>query len=464
MTKPSFLCTGSLLICYPHSSTGASEGEQMQEGPARKVLTYRWLIFWIMAAAYVFVYFHRLCPAVVALDLQNAFHTSGGFMGLLASAYFYPYALMQFPAGLLSDSLGPRKTVTVFLSVAAAGSLLFGFAPGVEVAVLARVMVGLGVSMVFVPTMKVLSQWFRIREFAFMTAILTTMGGMGALTAATPLALMTGWIGWRASFQIIGLGTLVIAVMVWVFVRNKPQDKGWPSLAEIDHAGAGAPVPPLIIPLWHGARRVVTEKYFWPIAIWFFFDCGVFFSLGGLWAGPYLMHVYGLTRAEAGNILNMISVGMIVGSPLITFLSDRVFHSRRKVLALCSWGLVAEMLFLSVFHSGLPIWVLYVFFFWFSVCSSAIVVMGFTITKELFPIEIAGTSVGTVNLFPFLGGAVFQPALGWILDAYPKAASGGYSPEAYRIVLLVLLGASIITAVSTLLMKETFPKLTLGGK
>ncbi|MBI5251757.1 MAG: MFS transporter [Desulfomonile tiedjei] len=436
----------------------------MHENFARKVLAYRWLIFWIMAAAYAFVYFHRLCPAVVALDLQETFQASGGFMGLLASAYFYPYALMQFPAGLLSDSLGPRKTVTFFLSIAAAGSVLFGLAPGVEVAVFARVLVGLGVSMVFIPAMKILSQWFRVTEFAFMTAILTTTGGIGALIAATPLAVMTGWIGWRYSFQIIGLGTLIIAVMVWLFVRNKPQDKGWPSLAEIDHSGPGTAAPPLTIPLWQGARRVVTEKYFWPIAAWFFFGCGVFFSFGGLWAGPYLQHVYGMTRAEAGNVLNMISVGMIFGSPLVSLLSDRVFYSRRRVLTLCSSVLVAVMVFLNVFHSGLPIWVLYPVFVVFSVTSSAIVVIGFATTKELFPIEIAGTSVGTMNLFPFLGGAIFQPALGRVLDAYSGTATGAYSLEAYKAMLLVLLAASIVTAASTLFMKETFPRLLMGAK
>ena len=101
---------------------------------------------------------------------------------------------MQLPAGLLADSLGPRKTVTAFLIVATLGSLIFGLAPSLDIAVAARVMVGLGVSMVFIPTMKILSQWFRIREFAFMTAILTTMGGFSTLVATTPLALMTGWV------------------------------------------------------------------------------------------------------------------------------------------------------------------------------------------------------------------------------------------------------------------------------
>ncbi len=429
----------------------------MESKVVRKVMTYRWAVFWVMALAYIFVYFHRLCPAVVAVDLQNAFSASAGLMGVLASAYFYPYALMQLPAGLLSDSIGPRKTATFFLAIAGVGSLIFGLAGGIGVAVTARVMVGVGVSMVFIPAMKILSQWFRAREFASMTAILNIMGGVGALTAAAPLALMTGWFGWRASFEIIGAITLFMAAVVWFVVRNRPEDKGWPSIAEIDHSGPGTAVPPMSISLWEGARSVVTEKYFWPLAVWFFCGCGIYFSFGGLWAGPYLMHVYGLSRAETGNILNMIAVGLIVGSPLVSTLSDKVFHSRKKVMIPVTAVLVGEFLLLSVFPSGLPQPLLYLAVFVMTVCSASIVVIGFSTTKELFPIEIAGTSVGTVNLFPFLGGAIFQPALGWILEAFPRAASGGYSLEAYRAMLLVLAGAAIVGLVSTFLMKETFP-------
>jgi len=429
----------------------------MESKVVRKVMTYRWAVFWVMALAYIFVYFHRLCPAVVAVDLQNAFSASAGLMGVLASAYFYPYALMQLPAGLLSDSIGPRKTATFFLAIAGVGSLIFGLAGGIGVAVAARVMVGVGVSMVFIPAMKILSQWFRAREFASMTAILNIMGGVGALTAAAPLALMTGWFGWRASFEIIGAITLFMAAVVWFVVRNRPEDKGWPSIAEIDHSGPGTAVPPMSISLWEGARSVVTEKYFWPLAVWFFCGCGIYFSFGGLWAGPYLMHVYGLSRAETGNILNMIAVGLIVGSPLVSTLSDKVFHSRKKVMIPVTAVLVGEFLLLSVFPSGLPQPLLYLAVFVMTVCSASIVVIGFSTTKELFPIEIAGTSVGTVNLFPFLGGAIFQPALGWILEAFPRAASGGYSLEAYRAMLLVLAGAAIVGLVSTFLMKETFP-------
>ncbi len=429
----------------------------MNDSPAEKVLTYRWLVLGIMALAFAFVYFHRLCPAVVAVDLQKAFAASGGLMGILASAYFYPYALMQFPAGLLSDSIGPRKTVTVFLTIAGVGSLLFGFASGIGTAVAARVMVGVGVSMVFIPAMKVFSQWFRISEFAFVTAILNVAGGIGALSAAAPLAFITGWLGWRAAFELIGIGTLVMAVLVWILVRNRPQDKGWPSIAEIDYRGPGNGTPLIALSLWQGARTVVTEKYFWPLAVWFFFDCGIFFGFGALWAGPYLMQVYGLSRAEVGSILNMIAVALIVTSPMISVLSDKVLYSRKKVMIFTSAILVGEFLLLNIFPSGLSKPALYAAIFILAACSAAIVVVAFTTAKELFPVEIAGTSTGTVNLFPFLGGGLFQPGLGWILDAYPGAVTGEYSLDGYRVMLMILLVSSIICLFSTFIMKETFP-------
>ena len=408
-----------------------------------------------MALAYVVVYFHRLSPAVVALDLQKAFETTGGFMGLLASAYFYPYALMQFPAGLLSDSLGPRKTVTIFLLLAAVGSFSFGMSGTVESAVLSRILVGLGVSMVFIPTMKLLSQWFRVSEFAYMAAIVNTMGGVGALTAAAPLAYMTSEVGWRMSFELIGLVTLVMALLVWLTVRNRPSDLGWPSIAEIDHRGSGVVTPPQTIGLLQGAKRVLTEKYFWPIALWFFLVCGIFFGFGGLWAGPYLMHIYGMNRAEAGSILNMIAVGLIVGSPFHSFVSSRILCSRKKTLTLSTACLAMLLAFLSAYPSGLPVACLYIFMFLLSVTASAIVVIAFTTTKELFPVEIAGTSVGAVNLFPFLGGAIFQPVMGSILDSFTKTNTGAYSIEAYSSMILFMLAASIVAFLATFFMKDT---------
>jgi len=422
----------------------------------KAVLRLRWLIFFILSLAYFFVYFHRLSLSVVANDLAKDFQTTASTIGLLGSIYFYCYAVMQFPAGLLSDSIGPRKTVTFFLLIASAGSILFGFAPNIETAFAGRVLVGLGVSMVFIPTMKILSQWFRAHEFALMAGILNAVGGAGVLAATWLLALMVAWFGWRVSFELIGVCTLIIVGLSWLIIRDRPGDKELPSLAEIDRKGKEVAAPTNQIGLWEGARRVVSEKYFWPVAIWFFFDCGIFFGFGALWSGPYLMHVYCMTRAEAGAVLGMIAWGMIVGSPFLGLLSDRVLKSRKKVFVLCTSGLAFILLIFSIFPSDLSHATLYVLFFIFSICASSIVVIGFTMTKELFPVEIAGTSVGTVNLFPFLGGAIFMPILGKVLDAYPKSTAG-YSVDAYSTILLILLGTSLAALICTFVMKETFP-------
>ncbi|MBW2013908.1 MAG: MFS transporter, partial [Deltaproteobacteria bacterium] len=219
-----------------------------------KIMRFRWLIFIALALAYFFVYFHRLSLSVVANDLINDFQTTASVMGFLGSIYFYCYALMQFPAGLLSDSLGPRKSVTFFLIIASAGSIIFGFAPTIKVAFIGRVMVGLGVSMVFIPTMKILSQWFRPHEFAFMTGILNAVGGVGVLAATWLLALMTLIFGWRISFEFMGCCTFIIVVLVWFIVRDRPEDKGWPSLAELDQENGEASRPLKQIPLLEGAR------------------------------------------------------------------------------------------------------------------------------------------------------------------------------------------------------------------
>lgn len=429
----------------------------MNEEQVKKVLQFRWLIFMILAVAYFFVYFHRLSMSVVAVDLVKDFQTRASVIGLLGSIYFYCYALMQFPAGLLSDSLGPRKSVTFFLMIASAGSIIFGFAPTIKIAFAGRIMVGLGASMVFIPTMKILSQWFRAREFAQMAGVLNAVGGIGVLAATWFLALMTNQVGWRVSFELIGVCTFIVVVLVWMIVRDRPTDKGWLSLPEIDHKVEESSTSLKQIPLWEGARRVVSEKYFWPVAIWFFFDCGIFFGFGALWSGPYLMHIYGMTRAEAGAILSMIAWGMIIGSPLLGILSDRVMKSRKKPFIFCNSILVLELICFNIFPERLSPTVLFILFFIFSVCASAIVILAFTTIKELFPIEITGTSVGTVNIFPFLGGAVFMPLLGSVLDAYPKTATGGYPLEAYTTLLLILLGASLVSLVCTFFMKETYP-------
>jgi sugar phosphate permease len=427
-----------------------------EKGPAQAV-RYGWLMFWLLACGYILVYFHRLCPAVVAVDMMRDLQAGGALLGLLSSAYFYPYAAMQIPAGLLSDSWGPRNTIALFSCVAFVGSVTLGFAPSLGWAITGRTLVGLGVSMHFVCTLKVLADWFRPQQFATMTGILIAMGGVGSITAATPLALLSSALGWRHSFVLVGLLTLAFAVLVLFIVRDRPQDKGWPSPA--GHAERA--MPP--IRLKEGVKKVVSYPAFWPLAVWFFFNCSIFFSFTGLWGGPYLMHLYGLSKAQAGSVLMMSAFGMIVGSQLLSYLSTRVVRARKPPLVCATLASVGITFALAFYTDRMSVPALYVLCLGMGMCTNAIVVIGFTAGKELFPVQIAGTSTGLLNLFPFLGGALFQPLLGHLLERGGRIGDA-FTVAGYRHAFLALFFCAVIAFVASLFLKETLDSRDRGGQ
>lgn len=418
---------------------------------------YRWLILAIVSAGYILVYFHRLCPAVLAVDMMRDLRAGGTLFGVLGAAYFYPYMIMQIPSGLLSDHWGPRKGISLFLLIAFLGCLVLAAAPTAGAAIVGRTLVGLGVSVFFVPALKLLATWFLPNQFALTAGLFLAAGGIGMLVATEPLGLLNAWIGWRLSFGAVGILTLVSALLVWLVVRDRPVG-GLQTAGECDRtkqpkkaSGPGGMLATM--------KVVLAERAFWPVAIWFFCMGGVVFGFGGLWAGPYLMHVYGLDAAGAGRVLSMLAVGMILGSPSASFLSDHVFRARKPVVLLASVSLVLLTGLLAFRTACMPLGVLYVLCFFLSVCSNAVAGVAFTIGKELFPVEIAGTSTGVLNLFPFAGAAVCQPLLGAILERHGRAG-GAFTIEGYEQAFFVLFLCGLGCLASSLFLKETLPLAT----
>ena len=117
----------------------------------------RWLILGIVAISYVLSFFQRFAPAGIAQDLASAFETSAASLGVLAATYFYVYTVMQVPTGILADTLGPRRILALGGLIGGAGSILFGFAPSLDVALFGRTMIGLGVSVAFIAMLKLIA-------------------------------------------------------------------------------------------------------------------------------------------------------------------------------------------------------------------------------------------------------------------------------------------------------------------
>lgn len=418
---------------------------------SEKTLKYRrrWFIFWVLAAQYLLSYFHRIAPAVVAPELVKTFNISGASLGLLASAYLYSYTIMQIPVGIFSDSLGPRKTITIFSLIAAAGSVLFGLSPDYIAAVASRVLIGLGVSAVFVATMKVFSEWFTGEEHARVSGMLMSVGGIGWLSATTPLAFLMLMLGWRESFVLVGLFALALTIVTWFVVSDSPGREGLLRTGEeitSRKKNNGA---------IDNIKIVFKEKHFWAIAIWFFFRGGALLGFFGLWAGPYIIDVYKLSKQTTGNILAMIAFAMIFLSPVLGHLSDKTLMSRKKVLVGASLLNSLCWLVMLVFYDSMSIPALYAVFFIMGVTISSVGILAIVTTKEFFPPEIAGTAMGSINVFPFIGGIVFQPLIGWILDKSGKF-QGTYEPSAYLSIIWLLFVTSIVALISIMFSEETF--------
>lgn len=424
-----------------------NEVKIVEAGSEKRTKGYRYFMFLTLFMGYILVYFHRYCPAVIALDMQKEFNLTGTLLGVLGSAYFYTYGLMQLPSGLLADSWGPRKTVASFFLLAAAGSILMGLAPNLGMAILGRVLVGIGVSTLFVCNFKLLSEWFEPRGFVIMGGIFMATGGIGAIFSSALLAWFSNLIGWRMTFVATGMITLIIATLIYGFVRNNPQEKGWSSPRISEKCQCGAKVS-----LLAGVKQVVTARRFWPLSIWCFFTTGIFFALAGLWAGPYLVHVYGLSKSAVGNILSILALALIIGSPILSFISNYV--GRKPIFIGCSLLLLSVFSLFYLFPGRLPQFMLYVLFFCLSLSGTAAGHVQATVSKELFPSAVAGTAVGIVNIFPFFGGALFQTIFGVIIS-YSGHIKGVYSFNGYQRMFLFCGAGALISLVAAFYLQET---------
>ena len=162
------------------------------------------------------------------------------------------------------------------------------------------------------------------------------------------------------------------------------------------------------IGLAEGVKIVLTRGAFWPVALWFFFNFAVFFSFGGLWGGPYLMHIFGFSKGQAGQVLSMLAIGMIIGSPLLSYLSNNILKARKPILVGSSMIMLVIVASLAFYTGRFSTAGLYLLCLSMGIFGNAVVVIGFTTTKELFPVQIAGTATGLINLFAGLSNTVYQ--------------------------------------------------------
>jgi sugar phosphate permease len=420
----------------------------------RRTLTYRWVCLGLLFVSGLLAFFTRLAPAVAIPDLQAAFVLNAAELGLLTSLYLWPFALMQPVAGVLTDRFGSRRTVTAFLVVAGVGQVLFASAPNFVVALIGRALTGLGASILYVGAAKIMAQWFRSREFGTLTGAWTSVANLGGLSAAAPLMALITLTGWRLSLGGVGVVMLVTALLIYVFVRDSPSERGLPSLAEIDDL----PEPPgasRSMSLGQGLLVVLREPNTWLLGSYAFLLFGTMTMMQGLWAVPYLMDAYGQTQQQAANALTLWAIGLIVGCTLWGYLADKIVGSRKRVVLAGAVVYALLWVLLAIRPVGLSDGVLWVAMFWGGFFASTWI-PSYAQLKDSVPPQVVATAMGILNLFFWLGGAVYQQVSGLIVSAFPQP--DGHTPvAAYQAVFWLCLGSVGLSIILVALSKEPRP-------
>lgn len=409
------------------------------------------LIFLLLCLAYLFIPFHRVSPAIMAVDIMRDMNLGAPAMGVLASVFFFTFGAMQLPSGLLADSLGPRRTLPLFFSLAGFGAVLFGLAGSLPGLIAGRALMGFGVSVVFLCGIKLFSRWFPPETFARMSGIYLGMGGVGLILGSGPMARLCSLLGWRTGLLASGVVGLIISVALWLWVRDSPEQAGLPAQGPVARAASPAMG---VAELWASVRTICSSRDFWWITLWFFCQFSIHMSFGGLWGGPFLMDVHGLTRSQAGGVLNMMGIGMLAGGPLAGWLSDSVFRARRPVMLINALGLAALFALLAAWGARLPLWALYAWFFGLAACGMGSLSVGFASVRDLFGDQATGTGGGLLNTLPSFGVSLFQPLTGWILESQGRTPAGGFSPGAYSLSCLLYIGVALLGLTGALLARE----------
>ncbi|MDT3705563.1 MAG: MFS transporter [Thiobacillus sp.] len=366
-----------------------------------------WLTWGLLASLYFVGFFQRVAPAVMVDELMRDFAIAATMLGNLSAVYFYTYAAMQIPSGLLADAVGPRRVGALAAVAAAAGIALFALADSLWTATLGRGLVGASVAVAFVACMKLAGHWFPANRFATVTGISLLIGNLGGVLAGVPLSEAVSGFGWRAAMLASAAATLVLALFVWLWVRDDPTERGYASHAHPEALNNGT------MSAARALMRVVSERDTWLL----FFAGGLIaapvLTFAGLWGVPYLVQVHGLERSHAAVFTTVMLLGFAVGGPLLGALSDRMGRRKPPYLGAALAHALGWMIFLLA--PDLSSTALYLLFAVIGFSAGGLII-GFAFSREANHPGAAGTVGGVVNMAVLGFAAIQQSAMGWILD------------------------------------------------
>ncbi len=373
-----------------------------------------------LAAANVMNQASRTVMAIVGPVIAVELGLSAVELGVLAACLFAAYAAVQLPLGVALDAFGARRVQTVLMVLAAVGFAIFALSPGFAGLVVARIVLGIGISAGLMAVIKAHADWFERSRVASMTGIASALGALGSTLATSPAQAMLPAVGWRGVFWVLCLVALGVATWIFLSLPEKP--------AADRRAGGVARRLRDDIAL---SGRILASRPFWRFAPAVATLSTFNFVYLGLWAGPWLRDVAGMDGPGRAGVLFLYTFAMVAGSLLAGGAASRASAAGLPPFLVPVVSLVG----LVLLQGGLMLQpsqpsVVLALWLGIAVCGAA-GPAGYIAVCQMFPPEQTGRVSTAVNTLTLGCAFLVQAAIGWILDLWPRTVSGGWEPDAY---------------------------------
>lgn len=368
------------------------------------------------ALAHFVSYLYRNVNTVVYPDLVRDVGLNAGGLGLLTGVYMATFALAQLPVGMALDRFGPRRVQLPMLAVAAVGGLLFAQAESFTGLLVARGLIGLGVSASLMAAIKASSLWLPADRLPLSTSVLLSVGGLGAVASTAPMQWVVDAVGWRWGFVGIAACAVAVAALIGTVVPEHP----------------ARPAATSVRAMARSVAQLYATPLFWRMALCTLFANGAYMAVQGLWLGPWLRDVGHLSRSDAAHVLFWSTLGMVLGSLSWGTLADRLRRHHVRPVTVCGAGLTAFLVCqglmllpqTSTSASALAV----AFSFLGTACA-----LNYAIVAQTMPVHLTGRVSTSFNLLIFLAAFVLQWGLGGVIGLWqPDDATGAYPVTAYH--------------------------------
>jgi len=392
------------------------------------------LIWGAAALFYIVEWMQRVMPTLLVGPISKSMHISQGMLGTVFSVYFFAYAITQVPAGLFIDYFGPRRMLTIAAILVAIGISCFAAAISLPLLFVGRVLIGIGSAFAFTGCIKITRVWFKKRWFPLMVSLTNSVGMLGALFGLVPLTYVVTHVGWRLSLWCGVIVTVFVAVLLFIFVRDRCGKHHFSSLVE-----GGSALKALGINL----VKVARVPRVWLIGLYAGLMQVPIIAYAELWAVPFLTNADHLAKQSAADVNSFIFIGIFVGGPIFGFFfKNKVWD--KVALVIANIGVLVVLFFLFFYHAE-SVHVLSVLSFLLGFFTVSMLI-SYTWASELFGDNYTASAVSFVNMIGMMICGFFQSMIGWL---FPKGHLMAQYHHAFSLLIICSVASFVMMIVLT---------------